>query len=609
MARLAAVFAVDLRGLALLRVWLAVVLLFDLAIRGADLGAWVTGAGVLPLEAAAELNSPWRFSLYFASDSWLWAGLLHLLAAVLALMLLLGWHTRLAAFGSWLLLLSLHNRMPLLLQGGDNLLLLLLLWAQFLPMGARWSVDAALARQPMADNRYVSVASAALLIQAMSVYFFSAFLKSGQEWLPDGTAIHYALQLDQFATLLAPYWREQFWLTQPLTYYVWYLELLGPLLIFSPWWRVPLRTLGVILFVTLEIGFILNLSIGLFPFISIGSVLLFLPSEIWDRIERLTRRAELARATLYFDRDCGFCEKSCHLLRTALLLGPMRIRPAQEVAEVNTILQANFSWVYEDASGARHLRSSALAAMLRDSPWLFWLAPVVRLLRPLADRVYHQIGLRRSTLSRWTTAHLAYTEGTWRPGRPTQALAALLLAYITWWNIATLELPRPQGEGVLAMPAELLPVKYLLRLDQKWNMFAPYPKKDDGWFVIPGRLLDGSAVDVLKGRAGAPDFAKPESFDPEQFSNYRWRKYLGRLWLAVNSEQRLHYGRWLCRTWNAAAEGDRRLAGFNLYFIRERTAGPGEAAQLSSHRLWRHSCLPGFERSRGDAIDRLGPEI
>ena len=106
---------------------------------------------------------------------------------------------------SLVMLISLHNRAPLVLQGGDNLLLLVLFWMCFLPIGQRYSIDAALVdpRQPASrpvPNAYLSVATVAILLQAMAVYFFSAFLKSGDEWYPDGTAIYYALP----------------WTTQPL---------------------------------------------------------------------------------------------------------------------------------------------------------------------------------------------------------------------------------------------------------------------------------------------------------------------------------------------------------------------------------------------------------
>ncbi|MGQ3055957.1 MAG: HTTM domain-containing protein, partial [Nevskia sp.] len=70
---------------------------------------------------------------------------------------------------------SLLNRNPMVLLGGDILLTCLLFWAIFLPVAARYSLDAALSRTPPpVDNRHRSWASAGVLLQVMSVYFFSA---------------------------------------------------------------------------------------------------------------------------------------------------------------------------------------------------------------------------------------------------------------------------------------------------------------------------------------------------------------------------------------------------------------------------------------------------
>ena len=180
--RVLPIISIDLRSLALFRILLGGLLIADLVIRGSDLSVWMTDAGVFPRDFIIDWNGDNRWSLYFISGSWLWALLLHLTAAGAAMALLLGYRTRLALIISFVLLVSLHNRAPLVLQGGDNLLLLMVFWSIFLPLGARFSMDAArvhpdqqqaFSAQP---NQYCSVATAAILIQAMTVYFFSAFL-------------------------------------------------------------------------------------------------------------------------------------------------------------------------------------------------------------------------------------------------------------------------------------------------------------------------------------------------------------------------------------------------------------------------------------------------
>jgi hypothetical protein len=288
-APLSEIFGVDLRTLALFRIGLAALILVDLALRARDLRAHYTDFGVMPREAMADALHPAAWSLHAASGELWFQVALFCIAAGLALMLLAGWRTRLATAASWAMLVSVQNRNPQVLSGEDVLIVMLAFWAMFLPLGARFSVDAA-GRDAAAappPNAYASVASAALLVQGMSMYLFSALLKSDAQWIPDGTAVYYALQLDYFATPFALWFRQFEGLMQALTYYVWTVELVGPFLIFCPVFHRPLRLLFLCVFVTMHTGFWLCLEIGLFPAVSILMNLTFLPGWVWDRLRML----------------------------------------------------------------------------------------------------------------------------------------------------------------------------------------------------------------------------------------------------------------------------------------------------------------------------------
>src|SRR5215212_6169444 len=111
-------FGLDVRSLAVFRVGLALVLIADLAIRATDLEAHYTDAGLLPRSAVAP---SWVFSPHLLHGSAWFEAVLFLVAGVAAGMLLVGYRTRAATFVSWLLLVSLHARNPVLTQGGDIL--------------------------------------------------------------------------------------------------------------------------------------------------------------------------------------------------------------------------------------------------------------------------------------------------------------------------------------------------------------------------------------------------------------------------------------------------------------------------------------------------------
>ena len=205
MASFRTVFGIDLRSLALFRVCLGTLIISDLANRATNLTAHYTDAGVLRGADAITFLSDWRLSVHLWNGTATFQALLFILAGLFAAAMLIGYRTKITTIVSWFLLMSLQNRNPIILQGGDNLLLMLLFWSMFLPLGARFSVDSALNRRDsQISDRYFSIATMALLIQCMSVYLFNAILKSGDDWLPDATAIYYIIHLDSLLYVFKP---------------------------------------------------------------------------------------------------------------------------------------------------------------------------------------------------------------------------------------------------------------------------------------------------------------------------------------------------------------------------------------------------------------------
>jgi hypothetical protein len=289
-------FAIDLRSLAAFRIGAASVLLLDLWYRGQEITAYFTDAGVLPRTARIELFSfgeafgfQHQWSLHMLSGEY-WAQLvLMLLAAMFAGWLLVGYRTRLAAVASWILLMSLDGRNPVLLSSDDVLLRSMLLWSLFLPLGARFSVDAWRAGKSVAfPTRIVSMASVALLLQLCMMYWFAVVFKMKSlddmpsQWADDYSGVYYALHCDAFATRIG-LWLRQFPTTmQFLTGFSFWLELVGPILAFSPWYTKWIRGGIVAVFVAFHVGLGLCMTIGLFPVICIVSWLVFVPGEFWS---------------------------------------------------------------------------------------------------------------------------------------------------------------------------------------------------------------------------------------------------------------------------------------------------------------------------------------
>ena len=588
MTTIKTVFGIDLRTLALFRVCLGLWLLADLINRAGHLVAHYTGFGVFPRAAAIVYLSDWRLSIHLINGSAWFQGILFIVAGLLALFLVLGYRTRIVTVLSWFLLLSLQNRNPLLLQGGDNLALMLLFWGMFLPLGARFSVDAAMNDPPQdVPNKFFSVATMALLIQCMSVYFFSAFLKSGVEWIPDGTAVYYALHAEGFATALSIWVRQFDTLMRGLTYFVWWLELIGPLLMFAPVWHLPLRLLTTFLFMSMHVGFILFLNVGLFPFISITSLLAFTPTGAWDKLGALARTPERLGLRMYYDGDCGFCLKTCFLIRTFLLLPETPIVPAQEVEEIHQVMAEHDTWVVVDRDGECYMRWRAVALVFRRSA-LFW--PLgylfdLTVLRSLGDRTYGIVAKhRRGFLGDWTATMLPYRPVAVAPSAAASVVVGLCMVLVLFKNISTMPGVRYQ------IPDLLTSVSSTLRLDQIWNMFAPYPIKVDGWYVIRGGLRDGTVVDVYNRAEGEPSWEK-STYIAQTYSDYRWRKYLSRIRTKRYEGQLLNYARYLCRSWNRGTSVEKQLMTYKIHFNSQRTLPDYQPREIKRTMIWRHHCF------------------
>ena len=118
------------------------------------------------------------------------------IAAIFALLLLVGYQTRRATIVCWFFLLSVRNRNTLI--WADALLSDVLFWGMFLPWGARFSVDKVLHRAyDKLPDRYLSWGTAIYVMQIAFVFWFGALgspapkKDSGQEAYPKPGVILY----------------------------------------------------------------------------------------------------------------------------------------------------------------------------------------------------------------------------------------------------------------------------------------------------------------------------------------------------------------------------------------------------------------------------------
>lgn len=274
-----AIFDADLRSLAAFRMVMAVIVLIDLIGKARNLRVFYTDDGVLPRRILLAELRPWAISLNLISGTLLIEALLFGITAIAALCLLVGYRSRLSSIIVWAMILSIQWRNPFVLHAADELLRVLLFWGMFLPLDAVWSADRSLRPSPAhTSSRFISIGVAGLYLQIAFVYWFAVLLKTGREWRTDGTALSYALSSDHLVSPTGSFMLQFPELLKVLTFGMMAIELLAPLLLLSPFFKGPVRTLGVMLIMSLHLGILVTMNIGYFPLLSAFSVVCFLPA-------------------------------------------------------------------------------------------------------------------------------------------------------------------------------------------------------------------------------------------------------------------------------------------------------------------------------------------
>ncbi len=284
------ILSIDLRSIAVVRMLVAVILLTDLFDRIPYLTVFLGDAGVLPSHLRTSFwTGEWAWSLHLIDGGSLPVlAVLIFIQIVAAVALLIGYHTRAASIVSWILIVSLHNANPLMLQGGDYLLRALLFVGMFLPWGAVFSRDHARRGYPEVSFQLFSGWSIAYLMQMGFFYFFASMFKTGTEWTTEGSAVYYTLSIDQYATTLGHYLLQFPELLTFITFTVVLFQHFALLLLFSPVFTVWLRTGAALALMCMHFSFAMTMHLGMFSWISIAGLVGFIPGGVWDFLARKT---------------------------------------------------------------------------------------------------------------------------------------------------------------------------------------------------------------------------------------------------------------------------------------------------------------------------------
>jgi hypothetical protein len=278
-----------------------------------------------------------------------------------------------------------------------------------------------------------------------------------------------------------------------------------------------------------------------------GSFLLLVP--VWTTVTRLLI-------------VLGF--SALHILIAATM--SVGMFPLVAIIAVSAFLPSPF-WDHASRLVARKAPVWVRAAD-RLSSWLR--APIRARLDPLPQRPH-------PLLRRWGTAFFGS--------------ACIILVVLC--NISTYR-PLP-----FLIPEKLQWITPLLRLEQRWDMFAA-PLTAGGWYVIPARLTSGAEVDLATLQ---PSVSWDEPLHvADTYANARWKKYFMNISIPPYAQHRLLFGRYLCRSWNEKHPGAQNLEAFKIYFMRQAVEPWRKPYPAVKQMLWQHECRDGLLQKWGSLL-------
>lgn len=324
----------NLRSFAVLRILYGIGLLITL-VPSIPERSLLWGPASFWIDPEARRRGFFTFDTIFPKDNPLVFDLMFFVMIAVVILFTIGYRTRLVTVLVLILVFSLQANNPYVLNGGDTLYRITLLFLVFANLGAHYSLDSWLAkrrksrrtaRKQIVPAHLVNAAhNASLLLccfQIIIVYTVSGIWKlQGDEWL-DGTALFYALRVDSF--MLYPAFNELLWQSSLMIYIATFIALwvqtLFPLALL---WR-PSRIFVLVSLVFMHSG--IGILLGLWPFslVMIALDMLFIRDSTWVSMTAWMRST---RAWAYLDEKAS---------RFGLKIGrrPKATRPAPEPESV-----------------------------------------------------------------------------------------------------------------------------------------------------------------------------------------------------------------------------------------------------------------------------------
>jgi hypothetical protein len=591
----------DPRSLGVARFGIGLLLLWNVWRRVPALRNFYTNEGVLPNHTVL-----WRptiehtFTFFAAASRAEEVAVMFVLISIVFLLFTIGYRTRFFHVLSFICLVSLQTRVAFTMNGGDVAFHVLVAWTMFLPMGARFSVDAL--RASLAARREktaaelndraafpavnvhprASLAFFAILLELAVIYYFNAVNKHGYTWRR-GLAIHYVLYQERMVTWFGVLVRNHVnWqVSRAVTYLTMALEYMAPVLILNPIGWQWSRRLAVISLPLLHLGFAAFLNIGQFSFNMIGFFPLLLTTEDWALFMRHLAPAARRARRVHVRED------------SPLVFAWARLLSRLDLFERLSFVSGD-KWEVEDpATGRRTAGASATADCLAALPCglpLAWLlrAPGLSALGDLAGRV---IGKRERTIARLLRLRPAGSSApSARPPSPARwwlrrgpltmarELSAAVLIYACTNQLLVQNFAIPQRFKP-HQPKWVTQLIWYARLDQGWQMFSPDVPTSERHLYVDAVTFGGRHVDPYNEAASRIAPLPVETMPPHLVQDEFWCDYEREIfgneayWRALKE--------WIFNYHNRTGKPEDRVISFDAKIIEVDFPPPQETTQIN----------------------------
>ena len=311
-------FYVDKRALGIFRIFLGMLCLIDISRRFSLIDVFYTNSGIISYTSS---NSFYKTFSLLSSFTKSWeVHLFFILGIIFSIFLIIVYKTKLSQIMCAIIIISIHNRVIMLENAGDFVFNSILIISIFLPLGLKFSIDGL--KKSLNDfnetslkdlnskdnlnnnnNEIFSLAFLAILLQIISIYFFTGLNKSGYDWM-NGTAVYKMFELDTFLTSFGYYVRD--FITLPISKFLTYstlsIEFIIPFLIVFPFYSHILRLVSILILTVFHISIRMSIKVGMFSFTMISMFTLLLDSKIIDSLKAYAKKKiHSSKYTLFYD--------------------------------------------------------------------------------------------------------------------------------------------------------------------------------------------------------------------------------------------------------------------------------------------------------------------